>query len=220
MTDILAPAVSPSNAINDPSKTLRDFALADLAQYTPERTPDPNASKDVQLFLVGKDDVHDVLKHLLSRASICIHLNMFGYDDEELNTILMAKAMDPNVYVFITLDLSQAGGKHEAALIALDRQMNLAAFNTHFAIGQSATHSISHTKGAVLDNRVVFQGSVNWSRDGEGTFVTRGQPGGVGYKAQNNTLDVILDLGIAARFQARLSDEHLIAVKQQLAKAA
>jgi len=211
---------SPSNAIADPTKTLQGFGLPDLAQYTPVKTPDPTASQDVALFEVGVDDVHDVLKHLLSRAQYSIYLNMFGYDDEELNAILMAKAMDPTIRMFVTLDLSQAGGTHEAALLAADRAQNLEAFNTHFAVGQSATHSISHTKGAVLDGKVTFEGSTNWSRDGEGTFVTAGAPGGVGYKAQNNTLTVMLDRGIATRFQARLNDEHIIAQKQMAARAA
>ena len=214
------PAVSASNAIADRTATLATFALTDLAQYTPERAFPPSASADVALFDVGQDDVHDVLKHLLSRASEVIYLNMFGYDDDELNAIIMAKAMDPAVHVFITLDLSQAGGRHEAALLDADRKQSLAAFNTHFVIGQSATHSISHTKGAVLDGRVVFEGSTNWSTDGEGTFVVAGKPGGVGYKAQNNTLSVILDPWIATRFQARLASEHQVAQAQAAARSA
>lgn len=55
---------------------------------------------------------------------------------------------------------------------------NLAAYNTHFAIGQSYTHQISHTKGFVADGRVAAEGSTNWSTAGEGTFVVNGQPGG------------------------------------------
>ena len=217
MTD-LAAAPSASNAIADPTATLQAFTLQDLAQYTSERAYAPDASADVKLFYVGRDDVHDVLKHLLSRASISIYLNMFGYDDDELNAILMAKAVDPRITMMITLDKSQAGGVHEKKLLDLDR-VQLASFNTHFIVGQSANHQISHTKGAVLDGKVCFEGSTNWSPSGEGTFVVAGKAGGVGYQAQNNTLGVITDRDTCARFQAELISEHLIAQGQQ-AKAA
>ena len=172
----------------------------------------------MKLFYVGRDDVHDVLKHLLSRASVSIILNMFGYDDDELNTILMAKAVDPSITMLITLDKSQAGGVHEKKLLDMDRA-KLASFGTHFVIGQSATHQISHTKGAVLDGKVAFEGSTNWSASGEGTFVVAGKAGGVGYQAQNNTLGVITDRDTCARFQAELILEHMIANAQAEAAA-
>lgn len=53
---------------------------------------------------------------MLSRVRVCLYLNMFGYDDE-LNAILMAKVLDPNVTMLITLDKSRAGGKDEEALL-------------------------------------------------------------------------------------------------------
>ena len=120
---------------------------------------------------------------------------MFGYDDDELNKILMAKALDPHVTMLVTLDKSQAGGKHEKQLRDLDKSTEdgLAAFNTHFVIGQSATHQISHTKGFVADSKVGAEGSTNWSVSGEGTFLVTGHPGGSGYKAQNNTQSIFTD---------------------------
>jgi hypothetical protein len=78
-------------------------------------------------------------------------------------------------------------------------------------IGQSATHQIGHTKGGVIDARVGFEGSTNWSASGEGTFVVKGQPGGPGYKAQNNTLAVFTDPDTIGRFTAELVAEHLAA---------
>ena len=92
------------------------------------------------MFFVGRDDVHDILAYVLSRARVSLYLNMFGYDDEVLNAIIMKKVVDPSVTVVITLDKSQSGGKHEKALLAADRQKALAEFNTHFTIGQSLTH--------------------------------------------------------------------------------
>jgi hypothetical protein len=202
---------SPSNVIGDPTQNLQTFVLDDLAGYTKEGTYSTNASKDVHLFYIGRDDVHDILKYVLSRVTISLYLNMFGYDDEELNNILMQKALNPAVTMLITLDKSQAGGVHEKALIAADEKYNLAAYNTHFVVGQSLTHQITHTKGFVADGRVAAEGSTNWSTSGEGTFVVTGHPGGTGYKAQNNTQSVITDPDTIVRFQTELIAEHVTA---------
>ena len=204
---------SSSNSLGTPSESLQTFDLLDLQQYTQEKSFATNASKDFHLFYVGRDDVHDILKHILSRCSVSLYLNMFGFDDDELNSILMAKALDPNITMLITLDASQAGGVHEKALLDADRANNLAAFNTHFVIGQSATRQISHTKGFVADGKVGGEGSTNWSGSGEGTFVVAGKPGGPGYKAQNNTQSVFTDSDTISRFTAELIAEHLIAQK-------
>jgi hypothetical protein len=160
---------------------------------------------------VGRDNVHEILKYVLSRASVSIYLNMFGYDDAELNDILMAKAMDPNITMLITLDKSQSGSKTEKTLLDADKAKNLMSFNTHFVIGQSPTHQISHTKGFVADGKVAGEGSTNWSTSGEGVFVVTGQPGGAGYKAQNNTQTIITDPDTISRFTAELIAEHMAA---------
>lgn len=141
---------------------------------------------------------------------------MFGYDDDELNQIIMTKVLDPSIVVLITLDQSQAGGVHEKMLVEADQKNNLAAFGTHFVIGQSATHQISHTKGFVADGKVGAEGSTNWSTSGEGTFVVKGdgQSGGAGYKAQNNTQSIFVDPDAIARFQAELINEHVAAQEQ------
>lgn len=208
---------SASNALGDPTQSLQTFNLADLQQFTLEKAYSNNASKEFHLFFVGRDDVHDILKYVLSRASVSIYLNMFGYDDAELNDILMAKVMDPNVTMLITLDESQSGTKTEKSLLDADRAKGLAAFNTDFVIGQSATHQISHTKGFVADGKVAGEGSTNWSTSGEGVFVVTGQPGGAGYKAQNNTQSIITDPDTISRFTAELIAEHMDAQKAAMA---
>jgi hypothetical protein len=121
------------------------------------------------------------------------------------------------VTVLITLDKSQSGGKHEKALLDADRKKNLPAFNTSVAIGQSATHQISHTKGFVADGRVAGEGSTNWSASGEGQAVGSSGIGGPGYKAQNNTQSIITDPDTISRFSAELVAEHLV-VKGQAAR--
>jgi hypothetical protein len=209
---------SASNAIGDKSQSLQTFNLLDLQQYTQEKAYANTASKDFHLFYVGRDDVHDILKHVLSRASVSLYLNMFGFDDDELNDILMAKALDPSIIMLITLDKSQAGGKHEKALLDSDVAKNPSAFNTHFVVGQSATHQISHTKGFVADGKVGGEGSTNWSSSGEGTFVVTGKAGGAGYKAQNNTQSIFTDPDTISRFQAELIAEHMTAQQQATGK--
>jgi hypothetical protein len=213
-----APATGPLiDASDDPTQTLQNFTLAELQQFTKERAYSGNASNDFHLFFVGRDDVHDILAYVLSRARVSLYLNMFGYDDDKLNEIIMKKVMDPSVTVVITLDKSQSGGKHEKALLDADRKQALAQFNTHFTIGQSLTHQISHTKGFVADGKVGAEGSTNWSTGGEGTFVVEGQPGGSGYKAQNNTQTIFIDTDSINRFQTELIAEHLAARDQESA---
>jgi hypothetical protein len=206
--------ISPSNAINDPRQSLQTFQLQDLATYSKEGSFAVDASQDFHLFYVGRDDVHDLLKYVLSRVSISLFLNMFGYDDDELNGILMTIAHDPSITTMYTLDQSQAGGVHEKTILSSDAAKDPAAYNASFAIGQSATHQISHTKGWVADAKVGGEGSTNWSASGEGTFVLTAQPGGAGYKAQNNTQSIFTSRDDVARFQAELISEHTIAKEQ------
>ncbi|MFI5231474.1 MAG: hypothetical protein ACHQSE_03065 [Gemmatimonadales bacterium] len=219
---------SASNVIDDPTQSLQKFDLLDLQQYTQEKTYSNTASRDFHLFYVGRDDVHDILKHILSRVSVSLYLNMFGYDDDELNDIIMTIAHDPTVTMLITLDKSQSGGAHEKALLASDVAKNPSLFNTSITtgaqlaqldakqvtIGQSATHQISHTKGFVADGKVGAEGSTNWSSSGEGTFVVAGKAGGTGYKAQNNTQSVFTDPDTVSRFSSELVREHLAAGAQ------
>ena len=205
---------SASNALGDPAQSLQTFTLLDLEQYTQEKAYSNNASQDFHLFYVGRDDVHDILKYSLSRVSVSLYLNMFGYDDDELNSIIMAKALDPTVTMLITLDKSQAGGKHEKTLLDSDIATDPTHFNTYFVVGQSATHQITHTKGFVADGKVGAEGSTNWSSSGEGTFIVTGKAGGPGYKAQNNTQSIFTDSDTLVRFQTELIAEHMAAQQQ------
>ena len=208
---------SESNVIADITKTLQTFDLIELQQYTRETTYATTASKDFHLFYVGRDNIHEILKYVLSRASVSLYLNMFGFDDEELNDILMQQALDPSITMMITLDKSQAGGVHEKKILDSDIARNPIKFNTYFVVGESATHQISHTKGFVADGKVGGEGSTNWSLSGEGTFVVTGKPGGVGYKAQNNTQTIFTDPDTINRFETELIAEHMIARIQQAA---
>jgi|GEM_PF-3521314 hypothetical protein len=204
------PPQSPSNALGS-GQSLATFQINELAQYTKEKAYDSSASTMFHLFYVGRDDVHDILKYVLSRVTVSLYLNMYSYDDQELNDIIFAKALDPSVTMLITLDESQSGNKTETALLNSDIGKNPNAYNTHFVVGKSSTGQISHTKGFVADGKVAGEGSTNWSRSGEGVFVVTGQAGGSGYKAQNNTQSIILDPDTVSRFSAELIAEHMAA---------
>jgi hypothetical protein len=191
-----------------------DLRIASLAQFTPAGlTPGYGQS---YLFFVGKDDVHGILKYLLTNEKMAFKFNMFGFDDEELNQVIMDMLKNPSIRVQATLDKSQAGGVHEKKIIASDETNNPNFLNS-FAIGQSATHQISHTKGGVLVGQGVwFEGSTNWSASGEGTGISlkADVKNPAGFKAQNNTLLVSVNPVMLSHFSEQLDAEHMIAVQQ------
>jgi hypothetical protein len=65
--------------------------------------------EDQRTFFSPRDNVHGLLVALLGTAQHSIVVNMFGYDDDELNTIIEGKLADERVYVQMSLDRSQAG---------------------------------------------------------------------------------------------------------------
>jgi hypothetical protein len=156
-----------SAATVDPPRTLQAFTLDDLAQFTREGSFYPRDSSDYRVLYVGRDDVHGALAYVLSRCTRSLKLNMFGYDDDALDAIIRGLIDNEHVFVQGTLDKSQSGGVHERKILAAwDPEVRAS-----FAIGQSATHQISHTKGGVIDGVLAWEGSTNWSTSGEGTGI-------------------------------------------------
>jgi hypothetical protein len=208
--------MSASNGITPSRPTLQQFSLDDLAVYTAEQAFGPTASPDFRVFYVGRDDVHGVLMHLFTRVTLSVKMNMFGYDDDDLNSVLMGLVQNPSVMVQVTLDKSQASGAHEKTILASDTGQDAQGFANDFAVGESSTGQISHTKGGVLDGIVAFEGSTNWSSSGEGTGIslaaTKQAPG---FKAQNNTLAVYTNPYEIAKFAARLDYEHAVAASRR-----
>jgi hypothetical protein len=195
--------------------TLQRFTLDDLAVYTAEQAFGPTASPDFRVFYVGRDDVHGVLMHLFTRVSLSVKMNMFGYDDNDLNNLLMNLVRNPSVIVQVTLDKTQASGTSEKAILSSDVAQDAAGFANDFSVGESSTSQISHTKGGVLDGIVAFEGSTNWSSSGEGTGISlTGAKQAPGFKAQNNTLAVYTNPYEIAKFAARLDYEHAVASSQ------
>jgi hypothetical protein len=194
-----------------------DPRLAPLGQFTPEGALTPGHN-DHYLFMVGRDDVHSILHYLIPREALSFKMNMFGYDDPELNDDIMALMRNPNVHVQISLDRSQAGGVHERKIIELDQKLDSERFAESFCILQSETHQISHSKGGVLASQGIgFEGSTNWSASGEGIGISlkTDVANPKGFQAQNNTLLVSTNPVFLSRFAARLDAEHQIGLAQQ-----
>lgn len=210
---ITEPAHAFLAAAGDDAVNLNQFTLDDLAPFTHEKSFSAGDSPDFRVFYVGRDDVHGILKYLLARCSRSLRINMFGYDDDELDQIIQGLIASEHVLVQGTLDKSQSGGVHEKKILAGWSE----AMRNSFVIGQSATHQISHTKGGVIDGVVAWEGSTNWSASGEGTIVaTDGSD--TGRKAQNNTLAVYTHPIQIARFTDELDQEHVTALHQQASK--
>jgi hypothetical protein len=124
----------------------------------------------------------------------------------------MSLARNPSVMVQVTLDKTQAADPAEKAILSSDVAQDAAGFASDFAVGESATSQISHTKGGVLDGIVAFEGSTNWSSSGEGTGINlTAAKQAPGFKAQNNTLAVYTNTYEIAKFTARLDYEHAVA---------
>lgn len=189
-----------------------DPRIAALAQFTLEGALTPGHG-DSYLFFVGRDNVHGVLKYLLSQEKLTLKLSMFGYDDDELNSIIMDMMQTHTTRVQISLDKSQADGVHERKILALDETLDAVDYANSVTVCESATNQILHTKGGVcVGSGVAFEGSTNWSGSGEGIGVDI--PGATHVKAQSNTLLVTVNPVVVARFTANLDSEHAIGVAQ------
>jgi hypothetical protein len=198
-----------------------DARLAALAQFVPGGLLTPGYG-DHYLFFVGRDDCHGIVHYLIPREPLAFKFNQFGFDDEEINADINTLMENPNVRVQGTLDYRSTKGVHEKDIIAGDLANNPEYFNS-ITPGTSATGDISHTKGGVcVGMGLGFEGSMNWSASGEGTGISldpkiKPKPG---YKAQNNTLLVSVNPVFVANFSARLDTEHILALQQQVKRAA
>ena len=156
----------------------------------------------VRRFYSPRDPgVHAVIVALLASATHSVVLNMYGFDDDDANALLLAKMKDPDIFVQMSLDSSQAGGVHEKALLA---QWPSDSIGTSVAVGQSLKHAISHLKMCIVDGIYVMAGSTNWSLSGE--------------QKQDNELTLTNDAVLAAEARTLLDINHTEMLKQMAAK--
>ena len=148
-------------------------------------------------FFAPDDNVHGALMAVLSSARLSIAGSMYGYDDDEVNQLLLKHANNPNLPVQLALDKTQAGGAHEKALIA---EWPKDIIGNRILIGQSRKHAINHLKLFVIDGLYTIGGSTNLSVGGEG--------------AQNNELIVVRDPTYAAESRAKIDLCHSEMEKQ------
>ena len=160
--------------------------------------------RNIRTFYTQHDDVHGVLKTLIQEVTTSLTILMFGYDDDELNSMILNLMANPQVKVTISLDKSQSGGVHEKAILAACAPY----LGNSIAIGTSEYGGqISHEKGLCVDGRFTVGGSTNWSMSGEGD----------GAKKQNNELTVFDSRPRASIFEYQASLIHRFMLSQMAA---
>jgi phosphatidylserine/phosphatidylglycerophosphate/cardiolipin synthase-like enzyme len=177
-------------------------SLSELDQYKAAPFP-PGYPDHTRTFYSPVDRVHEALEALLTSASKSIIVAMYGYDDAELNSVLMSKLENDKLYVQMSLDSSQAKGVAESPLLAPwlnDRTGN------SIAVGHSEKSAIMHLKMVIIDGVDVVTGSTNWSTGGQ--------------SKQDNQLTVIRDPLVCAEARSRMDIIHDNMLKQMAAKAA
>jgi phosphatidylserine/phosphatidylglycerophosphate/cardiolipin synthase-like enzyme len=162
----------------------------------------PGYSPTERRFYSPVDDVHGALAAVLSAAQHSVVVLLYGYDDDELQAILLHKLLNERVYVQLTLDSTQAGGVHERTLLAAWKHE---APGNSVAVGRSTRGAILHDKLAIVDGLWVISGSTNWSSSGE--------------EKQANEMTIVQDPYIAAEVRAVVDVQH-DAVLQQMARKA
>jgi phosphatidylserine/phosphatidylglycerophosphate/cardiolipin synthase-like enzyme len=181
---------------------LQSLELLDQYKVTPFP---PGYPANARTFYSPVDNVHAALTDLLQSANKSLVIAMFGYDDDQLNQVVHAQLLSANVYVQMSLDKSQAGGVHEAQVLASLSKWENAKIGNSIAIGRSEKGAIMHLKLVIVDGLDVITGSTNWSSSGE--------------SQQDNQLTVIRDALVAAEARARVDIIHDDMLKQMAAAA-
>lgn len=184
---------------------LAPFDWNDLGRYKAAGRFLDGYPPDVRTFYSPVDKIHLVLRSLLASTQKSIVINMYGYDDADLNDIILEKLEDEQVFVQISLDKTQAGNKTEKSLLG---KWQHGLIGNSIAIGHSTKGAISHMKILIVDGIYTVRGSTNWSLGGE--------------EDQDNELTIHNNAVLAAETRAELDRNHDAMLKQmaEAAKAA
>jgi len=147
--------------------------------------------QSIRRLFAPVDNVHDAILAVCKAARLSLASAMYGWDDDEIDTLFRNKLEDDKVSVQLALDKSQAGGVHERELL---KRWSAAEIGNSVAIGHSSKGAISHMKMIVIDGLLTIQGSTNLSASGE--------------DKQNNECTFILDPIFATETRARIDRVH------------
>ena len=174
-----------------------EFNWDELGRFKKEGRFTDGYPPDTRTFYAPRDDLHGLLRTLLASTQRSIVLNMYGYADDELDEIIRAKLADDQIYIQMSLDRTQAHGKHERDILA---NWANGSFGNSIAIGTSSKSAISHLKILIVDGVYTVKGSTNWSLSGE--------------TEQDNELTLSRNAVIAAETRAQLDLNHDHMLKQ------
>lgn len=183
---------------------LAEIPFEQLGQFKQAQSFPHGYSRDYLTFYAPRDPgVHEVLLWALLQAKSSVAINMYGFDDPHVVSVLLHHVVNPQMIVTLSLDSSQAGGRAEKPL--LERLRNDLKGNS-IAVGRSERGEISHDKLMVVDGLYLITGSTNWSFGGE--------------EKQDNQLTLSRDPIACAEARAVIDLDHDIMLKQMAAKAA
>lgn len=161
-------------------------------------------SSEYLTFYAPRDTgVHMVLLWTLLQARSSVAINMYGFDDPQLASLLSHYAQEKGVLVTLSLDSTESKTKIETEILDLLRHD---LDGNSIAIGRSEKSAISHDKLMVIDGLYLITGSTNWSFGGE--------------TAQDNQLTLTRDPIACAEARAVIDLDHDVMLKQMAKKAA
>lgn len=171
--------------------------ITDLDQF--KAKPVSRKSAKVRRFYAPIDDVHGALVALLGSVRHSLILAMFGYADDALAAMVSSALQDPQIFVSVTLDKTQAAGAHERAIL---EKYHHEMLGNSVAIGTSERGAIMHRKMVIIDGLWLVSGSTNWSTSAA--------------TLQDNELTVAYDPVGCAEATAILAIEHDHALAQMI----